>query len=152
MQMEGECVNAAVPLEIFRINEKINAAKRRLLAPRIAAFKLPEPCRDQSNLRQEIHNAILQLAQQGLLVIYQQPLALTDQAGQEDGLFLRCLTDEIRRLLAEAKLDICAEMKVRFSGDRRVLEDIRLLAENGYGEDRFGNNIPLPAKLTYLRR
>ena len=28
-----------------------------------------------------------------------------------------------------------------FTGDRRVLEDIRLLAEHGYGEDRFGNNI-----------
>lgn len=151
MQLDGECANAALPLEIFRINEKINAAKRRLLAPRIAALKLPEPCRAQSDMRLEIHNAILRLAQQGMLVIYQQPLELTDQAGLEEGLFLRCLTDEIRRLLAEAKLDICAEMKVCFTGDRRVLEDLCLLAESGYGEDRFGNNIPLPAKLTYLR-
>jgi len=151
MQLEGECANAALPLEIFRINEKINAAKRRLLANRIAAYKLPEPCRGHSVIHLEIHNAVLQLAQQGLLVIYQQPLELTEQAGHEDGLFLRCLTDEIRRLLAEAKLDICADMKVRFTGDRRVLEDIQLLADNGYGEDRFGNNIPLPAKLTYLR-
>jgi hypothetical protein len=151
MQLEGECADAALPLEIFRINEKINAVKRRLLATRIAACRLPEPCGAAADMRLEIHNAVLQLAQQGLLVIYQQPLQLTDQAGQDEGLFLRCLTDEIRRLLAEAKLDICAEMKVRFIGDRRVLEDIELLAENGYGEDRFGNNIPLPAKLTYLR-
>jgi hypothetical protein len=33
-----------------------------------------------------------------------------------------------------------------------VLEDIRLLAANGYGEDDFGNNLPLPEKLQYLRR
>lgn len=34
----------------------------------------------------------------------------------------------------------------------RVLEDIKLLAENGYGEDDFGNNLPLPARLSYLRK
>jgi len=30
--------------------------------------------------------------------------------------------------------------------------DIELLAENGYGEDNSGNNIPLPEQLTYLRQ
>ncbi|MCG8697192.1 MAG: hypothetical protein MI922_04000, partial [Bacteroidales bacterium] len=118
----------------------------------IAAMDICEEEKEHTNLAQDIHSAILQLAQQGMLVIYQHPLELTDQAVQQDGLFLRCLTDEVRRLLAEARLDICAEMKVRFVGDRRVLEDLKLLAESGYGEDRFGNNIPLPAKLTYLRR
>jgi hypothetical protein len=34
----------------------------------------------------------------------------------------------------------------------RVLEDIRTLAENGYGEDKFGNNIVLPKNLSYLKR
>ena len=31
-------------------------------------------------------------------------------------------------------------------------EDIALLAESGYGEDDFGNNIPLPDRLRYLRQ
>jgi len=44
------------------------------------------------------------------------------------------------------------EIMATFYGDRRVIEDIRLLAENGYGEDDFGNNLPLPAKLQYLRK
>jgi hypothetical protein len=33
-----------------------------------------------------------------------------------------------------------------------VLADIVQLAESGYGEDSFGNNVPLPEKLTYLRK
>jgi len=33
-----------------------------------------------------------------------------------------------------------------------VLADIKLLAESGYGEDKLGNNIPLPEKLAYLRQ
>ena len=40
----------------------------------------------------------------------------------------------------------------RFHGDRRVLADLKLLAEHGYGEDNFGNNIALPPALSYLRR
>ncbi|MEJ2704569.1 MAG: hypothetical protein P8Z79_19215 [Sedimentisphaerales bacterium] len=43
-------------------------------------------------------------------------------------------------------------MEAKFIGDKRVLFDIKLLAESGYGEDNFGNNIPLPEKLSYLRR
>ena len=41
---------------------------------------------------------------------------------------------------------------VTFIGDKRVLNDLQLLAEHGYGEDNFGNNIPLPKELSYLRR
>jgi hypothetical protein len=50
------------------------------------------------------------------------------------------------------KIDIEMDITVAFAGDQRVLEDIRLLAENGYGEDDFGNNLPLPPKLSYLRK
>jgi hypothetical protein len=50
------------------------------------------------------------------------------------------------------KIDIGTTIKVVFVGDKRVLADIKLLADNGYGEDSFGNNIPLPEGLTYLRK
>ena len=54
--------------------------------------------------------------------------------------------------LAMGKIDIVSDAKVIFQGDKRVLQDIRILAENGYGEDKFGNNIVLPVTLSYLRR
>ena len=56
------------------------------------------------------------------------------------------------RLLALGKIDVDSAINVTFEGDTRVLADIQLLAEAGYGEDKFGNNIPLPEKLKYLRR
>ena len=48
-------------------------------------------------------------------------------------------------------IDIEAEIRVAFIGDQRVLDDLKLLAENGYGEDNYGNNVPLPKELSYLR-
>ena len=59
---------------------------------------------------------------------------------------------EVTRLLALGKIDVDSAISVIFEGDTRVLADIQLLAEAGYGEDKFGNNIPLPEKLKYLRR
>jgi hypothetical protein len=56
------------------------------------------------------------------------------------------------RLLAMGKIDVDTKMTAKFIGDKRVLADIKLLAESGYGEDKFGNNVPLPEKLPYLRR
>ena len=50
------------------------------------------------------------------------------------------------------KIDVTTELSASFTGDRRVLDDIRLLAENGYGEDNFSNNLPLPERLAYLRK
>jgi hypothetical protein len=47
---------------------------------------------------------------------------------------------------------VIRDIEVTFTGDRRVLADINLLADNGYGEDDFGNNLPLPDKLSYLRK
>ena len=56
------------------------------------------------------------------------------------------------QLLALGKIDVDSKATVQFEGDKRVLAGIKLLAENGYGEDKFGNNIPLPEELVYLRR
>jgi hypothetical protein len=56
------------------------------------------------------------------------------------------------RLQAMGQLDISSGLTIAFLGDTRVLADLKLLAEHGYGEDSFGNNIPLPKQLSYLRR
>jgi hypothetical protein len=50
------------------------------------------------------------------------------------------------------QIDVPAKLRAKFIGDRRVLDAIALLAESGYGEDKFGNNVPLPEELAYLRR
>ncbi|MBN2592738.1 MAG: hypothetical protein JXA81_04455, partial [Sedimentisphaerales bacterium] len=62
------------------------------------------------------------------------------------------VTDEMARLLAMGKIDIETDLNAKFIGDKRVLADIQLLADCGYGEDKFGNNIPLPEGLKYLKR
>ncbi|HNW79773.1 MAG TPA: hypothetical protein PKH28_12735, partial [Candidatus Competibacteraceae bacterium] len=91
------------------------------------------------------------LAEQGKIVIYQQPFQLPEELGNE-GLLLEQVTTGIKRLQATGQIDLHTDLRVIFVGDRRVLSDLRALAESGYGEDRFGNNIALPRELIYLRR
>jgi hypothetical protein len=92
------------------------------------------------------------LAEQGLLVIYEQPLELFDEPIHPDGTLLEQVTSELARLQATGKVDIRSELNVTFIGDTRVLSDIQLLAECGYGEDSYGNNVSLPPELAYARR
>jgi phosphotransferase system HPr-like phosphotransfer protein len=40
--------------------------------------------------------------------------------------------------------------RVKFRGDKRALDDLKLLAEFNYGETRDGKDIPLPEALSYL--
>jgi len=40
---------------------------------------------------------------------------------------------------------------VTFVGDKRTLEDLKILASVNYGENHMGKNRPLPKKLSYLR-
>jgi hypothetical protein len=39
---------------------------------------------------------------------------------------------------------------VLFEGDKRVLEDLRLLSQSNYGEDEKGNPTSLPQELNHL--
>jgi hypothetical protein len=40
---------------------------------------------------------------------------------------------------------------VRFEGDTRSLNDIKILAGVNYGEDTMGKGVPLPKELNYLK-
>lgn len=84
--------------------------------------------------------------------MYEQPLELPERLCKTEGTALEKVIGETGRLLAMGKIDIGTEMTAQFVGDKRVLADIRLLAEHGYGEDSFGNNVSLPKQLAYLRR
>jgi hypothetical protein len=152
MKMDDTAYDASSPLELFRANEKINARKRRWLGTAIAGLDLV--CQDAQNgdTKAVVSAVVLALAEAGKLILYEQPLQLPDEPARKEGTLLEKVIDEMARLLALGKVDIEADLTATFVGDKRVLADIELLAENGYGEDNFGNNIPLPEKLGYLRR
>jgi len=152
MQMDEENYDTCSPLELFRANEKINAQKRRWLASEIVHLKLVQEQSGQSDINAIVRGVVLTLAGQGKLILYEQPLQLPDEPTGKEGTLLEKVIDEMARLLAMGKIDVDAKLTATFIGDKRVLADIKLLAESGYGEDKFGNNVPLPEKLGYLRR
>lgn len=153
MMLGDESYNATMPLELFRANEKINAEKRRWLAGEIVRLKLvPEEGTDSDDFESLARGVVLALAERGKLIMYEQPLMFPEDPASRHGTILDRAVAEVARLLALGKIDIESDIRVTFKGDKRVLADISLLAEVGYGEDKFGNNIPLPEKLKYLRR
>jgi hypothetical protein len=151
MWLNSQSYDAGSPLELFRANEEINAIKRRRLAERIDALPLPDAHRNRTEFRRAVRSAVLSLAEKNEIIIYQHPLPLDKIKPGRDQTLEEFVVEQVKRLLAMGKIDIESEAKVKFEGDRRTLADIKLLAESGYGEDRFGNNIPLPARLSYLR-
>jgi hypothetical protein len=164
MELEGESYNAGITLDLFRANEKINARKKRRLGEEVhklltaagdgASRTPPEVSADAEPAQRSaaVRSVIQALFAGNRLVLYEREVILEE---------VKCLADEgleeyVARALVElftvGKIDVPTDLNASFTGDRRVLEDIRLLAENGYGEDDFGNNLPLPAKLEYLRK
>ena len=137
---------------MFRANEKINAQKRRWLTEEIVRLKLIQEETDDKDIDAIVLGVVLTLAGRGKLIMYEQPLQLPEEPARKQGTLLEKIIDEMARLLAMGKIDVDAHMTATFVGDKRVLNDIQLLAKSGYGEDKFGNNVPLPEKLGYLRK
>lgn len=152
MEFEKDSYNAASPLDLFRVNEKINARKRRWLNTEIRDFPLQGKNASQDRLSAIVLNVVMTLAEQGKIIIYEQPLQLSREIVCQNDDLLQQVNQEITRLQATGQIDINTDFTIFFVGDKRVLNDLRLLAENGYGEDSFGNNVPLPKELGYLRR
>jgi hypothetical protein len=152
MLLGDEVYEASSSLDLFRANEKINAQKRRWLAEEIVRLGLAPEHGEPEDAGSIVRSVVLALAERSKLVLYEQPLELPERIGAGEGTLLEKVTNETARLLAMGKIDIGIDVTVRFIGDTRVLSDIRLLAEHGYGEDNYGNNVPLPKQLAYLRR
>jgi hypothetical protein len=152
MALGDEIYDASLPLDLFRANEGINAKKRRWLANEIVRLELVPEGPDCEDVVSVVRRTVLALAQRSKLILYEQPLEIPEHTGSQEGTLLEKVIYETGRLLAMGKIDIETDMTAQFIGDKRVLADIRLLAEYGYGEDSFGNNIALPEKLSYLRR
>jgi hypothetical protein len=153
MHLADEVYDASSPLDLFRANEKINAQKRRWLAQEIVRQGLvPEKSEPDDDVVSVVRNVVLTLAAGGKLMMYEQPLELPERLCPTEGTLVEKVINETSRLLVMGKIDIGIDMTARFVGDKRVLDDIALLAASGYGEDSFGNNIALPDKLGFLRR
>ncbi len=152
MCLHNQKYNAAVPLDLFRANELINAEKRKGLSLEIIKAASIKNFKKGDDIRTVVQDVLLKLADAGKLVIYEQPLEISDCECKGDLNVVEQVRSEVARLLAIGKIDIVTDLKVKFCGDKRVLEDIKLLAHFGYGEDHFGNNISLPPRLGYLRK
>lgn len=100
---------------------------------------------------ERIQLAILKLMDRGEIILYDQNLSLEGTAPDGEETPEEFFREIIALFLASGKIDINQDIDVIFQGDRRVLQDLKILAECGYGEDKFGNNILLPPQLSYLR-
>jgi len=152
MTLEGETYDAASPLELFRANEAINAKKRRWLAQEIGALVNGAEERLGGDLVRAVRNILMRLSEEAKVILYEQPLPPIESQSCDGQPVLSFIVDAVARLQALGKIDIVTTVTATFRGDRRVLADIELLASSGYGEDAYGNNIPLPDALSYLRR
>ncbi|MBN1974166.1 MAG: hypothetical protein JW787_11040 [Sedimentisphaerales bacterium] len=152
MKLGDETYDAGSPLDLFRANEKINAQKRRWLTEEIVRLNLVPDEFQSNHIVDIVLGVVLTLAGRAKLILYEQPLKLPDEPAMTKGTLLERVVDEMARLLAMGKIDVESHMTATFIGDKRVLNDIKILAEDGYGEDKFGNNVPIPEKLAYLRR
>lgn len=144
--------NAASALDMMRANEWINALKRRQVAELVAKMPLEKPAQNQWDLQRKVSRAIHRLAENNSIVVYERPLRIDEIPFTPDVPVSASVLETVKRLLFTGKIDVETEIRARFTGDQRPLRDIAILAANHYCEDSFGNNIPLPPELPYLRR
>ena len=133
MRLGDETYDAGSPLDLFRANEKINAEKRRWLAREIVRLDLVPDNQGDADLVAIVRSVALALAAKGKLILYEQPLELPDRLCPTEGTLIEKVTNETGRLLAMGKVDIGTDITAQFIGDKRVLADIQLLAQYGYG-------------------
>ena len=154
MELEGEEYDASSPLELFRANEKINANKRRFISRLAASEALLDNLHKVTPQfwPERVQLAILKLMNRGIVILYEQNLSMDGINTQEGESPMEFFQKTIIRFMASGKIDVNEDFSVTFKGDKRVLLDLKLLAEKGYGEDNYGNNIMLPPQLSYLKR
>lgn len=146
--------DASNPLELFRANEEINAAKRKALLEfigNVVSYK-QEYVITVEDFAHNLNRLVFKLMESNKIMLYDNDFSSREINIIEGESFCEYAKRGIAKLLALGCIDIQIEMKVQFKGDKRVLKDIEALAETGYGENLHGNNIMLPKSLSYLRR
>jgi len=150
---DGSLYDASSPLELFRVNEKINAEKRRILFQRLASHKeIKNSPNDPKSMLEAFKFIFFDLLSLQEIVVYTTNIPFNELAPNEDEDFFEYVKRVLSFLIAQGLIDIHIETHVQFVGDKHVLDDIAILAKSGYGEDNFGNDIMLPQDLPYLHR
>ena len=156
MKLHDQVYDASMPLELFRANELINSVKRQYAAKEIMNHSLIKNHKIDNLIHDEMKKMLrtifLDLMEQKTILIYENSFSFEELDPADDETLIDFVKRAITTYLALGKIDISSNLTVTFTGDKRVLKDIKILAENGYGEDLFGNNIVLPPELSYLRR
>ena len=150
--MDNEKYDAAHPMELFCVNEKINAEKRRNLSQVICKLNSISDPDCSHNFERGLRNIFYELLEENKIINYSPEFALPDFKPVDEETLGEFANRAIAFLLAQGKIDLKTDLTVTFKGDKRVLADLELLAKNGYGEDCYGNNIVLPKELSYIRR
>jgi hypothetical protein len=150
---DGSRYDASSPLELFRVNEKINAQKRRILAQYLSTLhEVQKPPTTVNEMQEALRRVFLDLLHREEIVLYSGVLPFEELTPDQEEDFSEFVKRALAYFLAQGLIDIRIEMRVKFVGDKYVLDDIAVLAESGYAEDNFGNDIMLPKKLAYLKR
>ncbi len=147
--------NAENTFELFRVNGWIDQQKRSYIYRELDSLDLQEieeKIQHQSITRDEgIISVIRQLAMKNMINILHYPLPIAPIIENRHDTLREMTKEVIIRLHAQRALTILFDIKIKFCGDIRVLNDLRLLAENSYGENESGSNIALPRALSYLK-
>ena len=141
MILENVEYDPSTTLEIFRMNEEINAQKR---------IKLFELIHTESLENLDIKELLKILADKGVIAVYDKCIDINKQ--KEGETVIEYLKNSFAFLMASGRIDIKININVKFIGDLRSLNDIEILSKNGYGENKYGHNIALPKELSYLKR
>jgi hypothetical protein len=152
MEIDDAGYNAGMSLDLFRANEKLNAHKKRYLAEAVVQLDLETDQNGFTDLAGAVRRAVQLLFEEGKIVLYERNIKLDDIEQWESETLTQALVRVVTQLLTQGKIDVETNMTATFVGDKRVLADIKLLADHNYGEDDFGNNLPLPGRLAYLRK
>ncbi len=154
MKLDDQEYDASLPFDLFRANEAINAVKRRRVTDMLDKdqdLQIPVPS-DAEECTRELQLLFVRLMKEGSIVLYDTDLSFSDIEIGEAETLAELASRYIVHLMSVGKLDVQSDIAVTFIGDSRALNDLEILANNGYGEDDIGNNIVLPKELSYLSR
>ena len=154
MVLDEQEYDAGFSLDLFRANEAINAYKRRYIAGVIEKLDAREKLKKmkKNSLRKGLQMLFLELMNKNEIIVYDTNIQFDEISPIKDESLGELACRFIKHYMSISKLDVHSDLTVTFMGDNRVLLDLKSLAENGYGEDKYGNNIVLPKDLVYLRR
>ncbi len=146
--------DAGESMSLFLANEWINQNKRDYAFERLDHMDISDlESEVKQGLRtkeEAVREIITRMAGDGIVRVLRYPIPVADIVSRHTGTLNEVVRAVIISLTAKRHLDLAVEVKVLFRGDIRVLNDIRILADNGYGENEYGANIPLPTELGYL--